>query len=436
MAELNLNLVESFNGVLENLVDGETYAKLPPRGPRDLPTLSQVEIEAKNLNDNGESPTRDDNYNPKTHRNISIDVELDMLPKEIIFPTADDLNDVNICAIDGSNQKVEMNSFYFILARAAIVNFKYTKGVDPPYFYTKKKDASAVTWIDGNIFKENIIEHTNNKLRKQKKDEGVDIFDFIKKDNSKPFLVGYDHSLSEKSPSSHALGWAVKFQQALEMICLAEIDTDPAKKTVCIKDGPLFSTSSSENDTVEGLRPIIQWNNQSLICVSKRINDSKLLLETLCSFPALLDIYFPEDEINRDTILPIGTDSLLLQRILKPGHRTPFIKAVPLARQGVCQKAKKELFKDITPLNCYYRGKIRPQTFIRLEIPFFMWAANPTFIERAISIVAWQHELGGKAPYIQMVADDLCQLQYEREMLEKQTIASLSDKKLELAEQY
>ena len=52
------------------------------------------------------------------------------------------------------------NSFYFILARATIVNFKYTKGTEPPYFYTIKKDASAVTWVDGNIFKENVIEHT------------------------------------------------------------------------------------------------------------------------------------------------------------------------------------------------------------------------------------------------------------------------------------
>jgi hypothetical protein len=436
MDNLNINLVNAFNGILENLVEGEIYANLPPKGPNDLAALSEAELKARELNENGEA-AKDDNYSPATHRNIQIDIEKSNLPKPVSLPNADDLDGINICGIDGSNQRVEKNSFYFILARAAIVNFKYTKGTEPPYFYTIEKDASAVTWIDGNIFKENIIEYTNNKLKKQKQsEEGVDIFDFIKKDTSKPYLVGYDHSKSEKSPSGHALGWAVKFQQALELLCLSDIEFSHSKKTVCIKDGPLYSTSSSKNDTVEGLRPILRWNNQILICVSKRINDSKLILETLCSFPELLQIYFPNDEVKREDILSIGTDSLLLQRILKPGHRTPFIKAVPIARKGTCEKATEELQKDFMPLCCYYRGKTRPQTFIRLEIPFFMWERNKKLVEEAVSVVAWQHELGGKAPYIQLVADDLCQLNYERELLEKQTLAALNNKKLELAEQY
>lgn len=434
---LNINLVNAFNGVLENLVEGEAYAKLPPRGPRDLATLSEAEIEARELNENGESTAKDDNYNPATHRNIEIDIEESNLPKPVVLPNSDQLDGIILCGIDGSNQKVEKNSFFFILARATIVNFKYTKGTEPPYFYTIQKDASAVTWIDGNIFKENVLEHTNNKLKKQKQgEESVDIFNYIKQDNSKPFMVGYDHTKSEKSPSGHALGWAVKFQQTLELLCLADIETDASKKTICIKDGPLYSTSSSKNDTVDGLRPVIQWNNQILVCVSKRINDSKLILETLCSFPDLLQIYFPGDEITKDNILSIGTDSLLLQRILKPGHRTPFIKAVPIARKGTCEKATEELQKDFMPLCCYYRGKTRPQTFIRIEIPFFMYKNNKQLVEEAIAVVAWQHELGGKAPYIQLVADDLCQLNYEKELLEKQTLAALSNKNLQLAEQY
>lgn len=436
MDSLNINLVNAFNGVLDNLVEGESYVKLPPRGPRDLATISEAEIEARKLNENGES-TAKDNYNPATHRNIEIDIEESNIPKPVVLPNSDQLDGIIICGIDGSNQKVEKNSFYFILARAAVVNFKYTKGTEPPYFYTIQKDASAVTWIDGNIFKENVLEHTNNKLKKQKQgEESVDIFSYIKQDNSKPFMVGYDHTKSEKSPSGHALGWAVKFQQTLELLCLAEIETDASKKTICIKDGPLYSTSSSKNDTVDGLRPIIQWNNQILVCVSKRINDSKLILETLCLFPDLRRIYFPNDEITRENIEAIGTDSLLLQRILKPGHRTPFIKAVPIARKGTCEKATEELQKDFMPLCCYYRGKTRPQTFIRIEIPFFMYENNKQLVEEAIAAVAWQHELGGKAPYIQLVADDLCQLNYEKELLEKQTLAALNIKNLQLAEQY
>lgn len=439
MDSLNINLVNAFNGVLDNLVEGEAYVKLPPRGPRDLATLSEAEIESKKLNEFGESLARDDNYSPKnlTHIITKIDIEDSLLPKEVKIPTSDELDGITICGIDGSNQKVEKNSFYFILARAAIVNFKYTKGIEPPYFFTKKKDASAVTWIDGNIFKENVIEHTNNKLKKQKKGEkSVGIFNYIKQDNSKPFMVGYDHSSSEKSPSGHALGWAVKFQQALELLCLEEIETDASKKTICIKDGPLYSTSSAEEDSVEGMRPTIHWNNQILLCVSKRITDSKLILETLCSFKELLSIYFPGDEVSEESIYAIGTDSLLLQRILKPGHRTPLIKAIPIARQGACKKATDELHRDFMPLCCYYRGKTRPQTFIRIEIPFFMYENNKQLVEEAIAVVAWQHELGGKAPYIQLVADDLCQLNYEKELLEKQTIAALSIKNLQLAEQY
>jgi hypothetical protein len=436
MDNLNLNLVNAFNGVLENLVEGAKYVKLPPRGPRDSASLSEAELKAKELNENGES-SKDKNYDPVVYKNIEINgIENSFLPIEVKLPNSDQLDGVIICGIDGSNQKVEKNSFYLILARASIVNFKYTKGTEPPYFYQKNKDACAVTEVDGNIFKEYIVEHTNTKLKNENKDESVKILQHIKYDSSKPFLVRFDHTKNDKSPSSHALGWAVKIQQALELLCLEEIKIDQDKKTFCIKDGPIFSTSSSEDDTIEGLRPILLWNNQILLGVSKRISDSKLILETLCSFPELLEIYFPGDEVKKEDIESIGTDSLILQRILKPGYRTRFVKAVPIQRQGVCRKALSILSKDFTPLHCYYRGKTRPQTFIRIEIPFFMWERNKYLVEEALSVVAWQHELGGKAPYIQLVADDLCQLNYEKELLEKQTLAALSNKNLELAEQY
>ncbi len=75
-----------------------------------------------------------------------------------------------------------------------------------------------------------------------------------------------------------------------------------------------FSTSSSIKDIADGLRPIITWTNQTLVCVSSKINDSKLFVESLCRFPDLRNIYFPGDEITQDTILSIGTDSLLLQK--------------------------------------------------------------------------------------------------------------------------
>jgi len=433
MDSLNVTLVKAFEGVLDSLVDGHSYAMMPPKGPRDLASLSEAELKSKGLNANGESAARDDNYDRYTHKNISIGVEDSVLPKIIGLPDSNQIDGLSICGIDGSNQRVGVNSFYLILARAAIVNFKYTTGNEPPYFYRRHRDASAVTWIDGNIFKESLIEVTNNRLKNEKKEDGVRILDYLNRNGELPFLVGYDHKKGDKSPSSHALGWAVKFQQALELLCLKEIELD--KKTVCIKDGPLFSTSTSIDDTIEGLRPILLWKNQTLVCVSKNISDSKLILETLISFPELIEVYFPGDEITRDTILSLGSDLLLLQRILQPGHRSLLIKAVPIARQGVCEKAKEELMEDITPLHCFYRGKIRPQSYIRMEVPFFMWKNNKDLVEEALAIVAWQHELGGGIPFIQSVAEDLCQLNYEKELLEKQTLAALNSKQLDLAQQ-
>jgi hypothetical protein len=63
MDSLNINLVNAFNGVLDNLVEGSEYKKKPPRGPRDLASLSEAELKAKELNENGES-SKDQNYDP------------------------------------------------------------------------------------------------------------------------------------------------------------------------------------------------------------------------------------------------------------------------------------------------------------------------------------------------------------------------------------
>ena len=65
-------------------------------------------------------------------------------------------------------KKLKRIRFFLILARAAIVNFKYSKGIEPPYFYRKHKDATAVTWVDGNIFTEEISLYTNRQLTKEK----------------------------------------------------------------------------------------------------------------------------------------------------------------------------------------------------------------------------------------------------------------------------
>ena len=127
----------------------------------------------------------------------------------------------------------------------------------------------------------------------------------------------------------------------------------------------------------------------------------------------------------------VSTDSILLPRILKPGYRTPLMEAVPRSRQKVV-----EIEKRLMPLTCYYLSWHQPHTYIRIEVPKFMWMNNKEKVEKAISIVAWQHELGHKAPLVQLASDLRCQLGYEKNILEKQTISYLHKNKLDFPEDY
>jgi hypothetical protein len=218
------------------------------------------------------------------------------------------------------------------------------------------------------------------------------------------------------------LGWAVKIQQALELASISDISTE--HKTVCIKDGPLFSTSVSIRDVIDGLNPIFTWHNQILISCSKRIKDSTLLLEALLKNVSLRNFWFSGQDITDDTLNSIASDSLLLPRILRPGHRTPLMAAVPVSRQMVVDDQQGD--PRLKPLSCYYLSRHRPHTYIRLEIPIFMWERDRNLTNEAIRLVAWQHELGHSAPYVQIAADERCQLSAEKLILEKQTQAAMN----------
>ena len=164
----------------------------------------------------------------------------------------------------------------------------------------------------------------------QKGKEKVSILNTLKNmHNGLPYLLGYNHEAGEKSPSAHALGWAVKFMNALELMCLKEIPID--KNFICIKDGPLFSASSTKTDTKEGMKTLEKWGKGILIAVSKRIADSRLFIDLFSQWPSLIDHYFKGQNVDIETLKSLGTDSLILPRILKPGYRTPLIKAIPYA---------------------------------------------------------------------------------------------------------
>lgn len=412
------NIITSFAGVLKSFVNGEEYKKSPPTGPPDnLPVLNANDLKSLQLTTYGED------LNDSAYSYEKITLIEDASPVEVTLPKVEDLTNINICGIDGSNQRVERSTFYFILARAAIVEFRYSTTNLKPYFYNKLIDASGVVWVDGNVFSPGIILQTE-KL--EKKDP---LLRKIIGNPGRPFLFKYTPDAIDKSPASQSLGWAVKLQQALELVCLRDIPTNV--ETVCIKDGPLFSTSVSPLETIEGLNPIFQWNNQVLIACSKRVKDSRLLVEAILGNVALRNHWFANQDITDDTLKQVSTDSILMPRILRPGFRTPLMEAVPRARKSVV-----EMEKRLMPLTCYYLSKHQPQTYIRIEIPKFMWERDRSRVERAISIVAWQHELGHKAPLVQLAADMRCQLAYEKTILEKQTLSILYKNRLDFPEEY
>lgn len=412
------NIVSTFNGVLKSLVNGQDYVKSPPAGPPDdLGILTDEELQALQQTTFGE------NLRDKTYSYELISLIEEPIPKKVKLPNGDDLKNLNVCGIDGSNQRVERSTFYFLLTRAAIIEFRYSKTNQKPYFYNKLIDKNAVVWVDGNVFKEDI------RLQTIPLSKNANVLNEINRNEILPFLVTYSPETVDKSPSSHALGWAVKLQQALEMQCLKYIPLDI--ETICIKDGPLFSTSISPQETIDGLNPIFQWQNQILICSSKRVRDSRLLVEAIQGNVELRNYWFPDQNITDQTIQHVSTDSILLPRILKPGFRTPMMEAVPRSRKAVVENEPR-----LMPLTCYYLSQHQPYTFIRIEIPKFMWERDKSKVEKAISVVAWQHELGHKAPLVQLTADIRCQLGYEKDILEKQTLSYLYKNGLNFPENY
>lgn len=416
----NQSLVRSFDKVLESFVSGEEYKSQPPQGPpNNLPTLTAPELA------NLQRTVYGEDLNTTGYAYSELQLIEDAKPVEIVFPDAATLNGTNICGIDGSNQRIERGAFYLIIARTAIVNFKYSKEGFKPYFYNASKDACCVIWVDGNVFNNDILLHT--KVINGQQDKSYSIIGELT-DTSVPFLFKYDPSSSTKSPSSHALGWGVKIQQALELDCLKQVKL--TERTVCIKDGPLFSTSVTPKDVIDGLAPIYEWQKQTLVACSKSVKDSTMLIESLLRNTDLRNYWFKDQNITDSTLKSIATDLLLLPRILKPGFRTPLMVAVPVARSGIVKTEPR-----LKPLSCYYLSKSKPHTYIRLEIPWFMHERDKKQVEEAINIVAWQHELGHSAPLVQIAANERCQLISEKNILEMQTVAALNKNKLEFPQE-
>ena len=91
------------------------------------------------------------------------------------------------------------------------------------------------------------------------------------------------------------------------------------------KDGPIFPIYASNIDIQRSLEFSLKWENKLLICSSKRISESTLFLEYLMhpNSESALDFYFQNQQVTKSIIGKLPADYLLLQKILKPGQRTP-----------------------------------------------------------------------------------------------------------------
>ncbi|MEQ9007996.1 MAG: DNA double-strand break repair nuclease NurA [Ekhidna sp.] len=429
-------IISSFTDILKCLNSNENYKKSPPTGPPDnWPNgiVTSDQFEDLNTNTFGEDPIKN---SPNEEETLDLVENDGILPKFVEYPSSDMLEDINISAIDGSNERIERGAFFLILVRSALENFRYNKAGHRPNIYQSTKDVSAMTLADSNIFDRDKLNITTSYRVEEDDDEIRNyIQGHLRSLEKEPIFIKYNRQKNLKSPASHALGWGVKLMQTLELIALKDVDTK--YRSICIKDGPIFSPSVSKRDTNSLLSILKSWDNQVLIGCSKRIQDSRLLTQLLFQKGNLRNAWFKGQAIKESSIKSISSDKIILSRILKPGERTPLIKGIPDTRESIVDpNSDIGGDRDYMPLNCYYLSRTKPHTYIRMEIPALFYNKNPRFVEEAISIAAWQHELGRIAPLVQLLADKRCSLSSEKEIMERLTNAALLDKELEFLQDY
>ena len=281
------NIVNAFIGILENLVDGQKYESLPPMGPSDSdPSISDNELNSLDQDEYGEDLSKPIQIDPTNKRTLPIE---HFKYKEVVFPNEDTLDGLNVIGIGGDNKRILTTSFHLILSKATVVNFKYTKGFEKPYFYTRSRDASAILVLDNNIFEAACGIHTYNELIEK---IDVPLLDYItyKNTDNKPFRFRYNHEKNKKNPNSQSLGLAVKFQHALELACIEDTDFNQNGITVSLKDGALFSNSTNLKDISNGLKKILPWKekNHFFIAASSKVSESRVLINTLFEHTVLI----------------------------------------------------------------------------------------------------------------------------------------------------
>ena len=416
-------LVSELSKMLETISDARSYNQKPPIGPpSDRPTLSSEELEMSQRTAYGQALGTDYAYK-------SIELIEDPAPVIIGFPEVSTLENQSVWSIDGSSKTLDYSAFHMLLARAALVEYRYAKLPMPTHHQVDLLDRPGVCMVDGNIFRDDI--HLFGESTKGLQERSEVSWIEVMEGTDEPLIVSFDPSTSDKKPSSHANGWCIKFMQTLELMALSKIPDD--KPGVVIRDGPIFPICATINDTLRSLEQVLDWENKMMICSAKRIQESTLFVEFLTNpqNEGIMEYYFPDQNISRTLLNKLPADYILLPKILKPGQRTPFLEAIQNSRVAITNKNP-----DLTPVCCYYMRKRKPHTIIRLEFPRKYLNSNPELLEWSLRCVAWQHELGTKVPHAQEFADRQCQLKSEAEILQKIARSSLLQKGLQTLEVY
>ncbi|MFW2475288.1 MAG: hypothetical protein ACN4EP_00135 [Sediminibacterium sp.] len=429
-------LFESFDNLLDKLREGAEYEKMPPRHSSGEDAAFRVDDDALNAIDQDDfgEPKRNDLDGEEKDRNIpSVFYENQKLI-QVHYPTQEQLNGLVLVGIGGANNRIITPSFHLILARYASVDFKYTRGYEKPYFYTRYKDVSSVLVVDNNIFKDEYKICTYNALVGSKS-KGEPLLPHLCKLNDKPIRFVYSEDSLKSSPAAHSLGLGVKLQHTLELEAINNLELREEDTVICLKNGPYLSNSVVPSDAKEGLLKLLPWSEKRwcYIAVSNKISDSKVLINTLSRIENehLLEQYFPDQNVLTTTIKNFGTDLLLLRKILKPGQRTPLIQYVEKTREGYFDTPA---MKKLLPLTCYYHKFNKPYNFIRIEIPTFMWEENRELAELAISATIWQLELGGDMPLVLKAAAQQADNSHDRNVIDSQMKAAFEKKQLNLIE--
>ena len=363
-----MTLVSELSRMLGTISDAESYHQMPPIGPpTNRPRLSEEELEMAKRAAHGRIFGKEFAF-------TSIQLLEDPDPVYIGLPEPEKLEKQSVWSIDGSNKTLDFSAFHLLLARAALVEYRYDKIQLPTHHQVDLLDRSGICMVDGNIFRDDIHLFGESTKGLQERDEISWIE--VMKATDEPLIVSFDPSISDKKPSSHAFGWCVKFMQTLELMMLSNVTGN--RSGVVIRDGPIFPVSAALNDTTRSLEGVLTWENKMMICCSKRIQESTLFVEFLLNpqNEKILEYYFPNQNISRSLMSKLPADYILLPKILRPGQRTPFLEAIPMSRVDITRKNG-----DLTPVYCYYMRRTKPHTIVRMEFPRRYLLSNPQLLD-------------------------------------------------------